>query len=119
MTETYNGWTNRETWAIQLHLSNNEGDYLEMKEHAEELVKEQTEDDDSGPSAVWRMAEYIEDWVREVYDSVLHQDECDDGVIWSRKEERMLISDVGSFWRADFQEIATHWIDEALESVEP
>jgi hypothetical protein len=23
--ETYNGWTNRETWAVSLHLGNNQG----------------------------------------------------------------------------------------------
>ena len=37
--DEYNGWTNRETWAVKLHWDNNPGDYdfimSEAKEHIE------------------------------------------------------------------------------------
>lgn len=117
MSDEYNGWTNRETWAIQLHLSNNEGDYNAMRERAVELVNET---DQSVASPVALMADYIKDWTEEVFDSVLTIEPGifdDHGVSFSTQEARNFVSDVGSWWRADFYEIAEHWIDEALESV--
>ena len=35
-TDTYNGWTNRATWLVNLHLSNDHGLYL----HTREVVAE-------------------------------------------------------------------------------
>lgn len=108
MSDEYNGWSNRETWAIQLHLTNNEGDYRAMCEKARELVDEQVE----RPKA--EMADYIKEWTEEVFESVVSTGDLD---ITPSVEARMFVSDVGSWWRADFYEIAEHWIDEALESV--
>lgn len=114
--ETYNGWSNRETWAIQLHLSNNEGDYRAMCERAEEIVAEVGVSE--WGTATNRMADYIKDWTEEVFDSVLFPSNDYRGDLNpSTPEARMFVSDVGSWWRADFYEIAKHWIDEALESV--
>jgi hypothetical protein len=108
--DTYEGWTNRETWAIQLHLSNNEGDYRQMREQAEEYVEESEERDD--PYAVGLMADYIKEWTEEVFDLVVNPEDGPAG-----EAARMFVSDVGSWWRADFYEIAEHWIDEARESM--
>lgn len=104
MSDEYNGWTNRETWAIQLHLSNNQGDYEEMSEYARECL--------SAEYPVGAMADRIEDWTEEVFQSVTHPEDGEPS-----EAARMLVSDVGSYWRADFREIASHWIDEARESV--
>jgi hypothetical protein len=104
--ETYNGWTNRETWAIQLHLNNNEGDYNYMREVAVEMW----EDTGERLAAVGRMADRIKDWTEEVFESVTHPE---DGP--PTEPARMFVADVGSWWRADFYEIAEHWIDEAIE----
>ncbi len=112
--ETYNGWSNRETWAIQLHLSNNEGDYNAMREQAEEYVEESgdSNDPDSGRTAVGLMADYIKEWTEEVFDLVVNPEDGPAG-----EAARMFVADVGSWWRADFYEIAEHWIDEARESM--
>ena len=37
---TYNGWTNYETWAVNLWLDNDEGSYRHWREVAEELADE-------------------------------------------------------------------------------
>ena len=120
--DTYNGWTNRETWAIQLHLSNNEGDYNAMREQAEELVKDSgdSDDPDSGRSAVGLMADYIKERTEEVFESVTNPEQVDmfgSALTLTTPEARMFVADVGSWWRADFYEIAEHWIDEARESL--
>lgn len=112
--EEYNGWSNRETWAIQLHLSNNEGDYQYMVDQAEEVVRYA----DSKDEAVGRMADVIKDWTEEVYESVLATSGDDRDNLRASDEAYMFVSDVGSWWRADFYEIAVHWIDEAIESVD-
>ena len=113
MCEEYNGWKNRETWAIQLHLSNNEGDYEAMSPSADQFVREQADygDDPTGRTAVGLMADYIQAWTEQVYEQVL------DGETIPTPEARMFVADVGSWWRADFYEIATHWIDDAREQV--
>lgn len=114
--EEYNGWSNRETWAINLHLENNYGDYLHMCEAAKEMLKEEhvtgTFAFTGGARAA--MARYIQEWTQEVFESVIYPD----GDYTPTEEARMFVSDVGSWWRADFYEIAEHWIDEARESLE-
>ncbi len=37
--ETYNGWANRETWAFNLHWSNDQGLYNMLLEDAREFVR--------------------------------------------------------------------------------
>lgn len=117
--EEYNGWTNRETWAIQLHLSNNEGDYNHMREVAVDFLEiaqnangAETDGEGTHDQAVNAMAEYIKTWTEEVFEMVVNPE---DGP--ANENARTFVSDVGSWWRADFYEIAEHWIDEAGEEL--
>jgi hypothetical protein len=114
--ENYKGWSNPETWAIQLRLTKNKGDYLAMCERAAELVEESgdSNDPDSGPAAVEAMADFIENWTATVFDSVINQD---DSPTLAPIEARLFVAHVGSWWRADFDQIAEHWIDEARSVV--
>lgn len=107
--ETYNGWSNRETWAIQLHLSNNEGDYVRACEAAAEFVSTS----DGRDRQINYMADFIKDWTEEVFSSVINADQPG---MYPNEASRLFVSDVGSWWRADFHEIAEHWIDEASEA---
>lgn len=112
--DTSEGWTNRETWAIQLHLSNNEADYHVMRDHAFGIAEAHDNAVGDRTGAVSVMAEYIKDWTEEVFEIVL---DIEDDTHQGSKQARMFVSDVGSWWRADFYEIASHWIDEAYESL--
>jgi hypothetical protein len=112
--QEYNGWSNRETWAIQLHLSNNEGDYDLMRETAREILSEEhTPGTFAFTSAVGAMANYIKEWTEEVFNDVLYAHENGS----TNEAGRSFVADVGSWWRADFYEIAEHWIDEAREEL--
>ena len=103
--ERYNGWTNRTTWAVQLHLTNTEGTYSEMRDRAAEIVA----DADSRSDAISGMADFIEGW-------------CDDLVTMTLGDQwrtgtnrmRMMVRTVGNFTQATCSEIATHWVDEAI-----
>jgi len=37
---SYNGWANYETWAVKLHLDNEQGTYYDVTGHATEMVTE-------------------------------------------------------------------------------
>lgn len=135
--EEYNGWSNRETWAINLHLENNQGDYLVMCEKAKEIVEEDWSRvskpksfgcgdpncdaclmdrpiEDQITAMVGEMADYIKEWTEEVFALVLEVNQSFDGTV-ANSEARSFVADVGSWWRADFYEIAEHWINDARE----
>jgi hypothetical protein len=95
-TEEYNGWCNRETWATVLHLSNDEGLY----ETCLVLVE---------GKAKWSGGDAIEAWLMGQVDELLHGYEYPIG---PDNWVAMLISDVGSFWRVDWQAVAESFIEE-------
>jgi len=104
--EEYNGWSNRETWAVNLHLSNNEGDYSYMLELANDALDmyEETE------AQVGHLAYAIETHCDDIVYSVTHPE---DGA--ATDEARMFVADVGSLWRVDFYDIAERWLQDARE----
>lgn len=109
-TESYEGWKNRETWAIQLHLANTERDYTAMGEQAIEFVRV---NEGNRSDAIEDMAAFIKNWTEDVYESVLFPYQGQD----AGQADRNFVADVGSHRRADFYEIAEHWIDEAREEL--
>lgn len=90
--ESYNGWANRETWALHLHLTNDEGLY--------ELVRE-------GVRAAVAVGESGADWLRGFVETLCRPDfyraeigdEYPDGLA-------MMAADVGSLWRVDWDAVA-------------
>ena len=59
--ETYNGWKNYPTWAVNLWLSNDEGLYNEAREIAEQNRQQQTPDNPHWGRAV--CADQFKEWV--------------------------------------------------------
>lgn len=98
--ETYQGWSNRETWAVNLHLSNDEGLCYEVNEFAEEAKA----------AAGWRtLADRLESWVSdELLSPAWWRDEM--GTAMPEGIETMR-SEVGSLWRVDWGEIAKAWLE--------
>jgi len=94
--ETYNGWSNRETWAFKLHIDNNEGDYNHWQERTREA-----ED-------IAALADEMKEWAEEIWGLVIDGSDAS-------KEARLLVDDVGSLWRVDFYEIARSLRDEQTE----
>lgn len=85
----YNGWRNRETWAVSLHLSNTETIY----DVARILAR--------GARADERIREYVEDIMAAAIDPA---EELPAGV--SRQDARLMAGDVGSLWRVDWRRVA-------------
>ena len=94
--ETYNGWTNRETWATYLWLTNDEGLY----HHALQLVS----------MDIFRIEKDREMnmWVNmELFDF--------DNMT---REMYMMREDIGSLWRVDWRSVVDHLIDDLDDDYE-
>jgi len=83
--ETYGGWTNRETWCMNLHITNDEGDYRTSCETVE-----------------WGGAKALQDLWEEILDPATYTD-GDEPI---NAEAMKVLYDVGSVYRINWQEIA-------------
>jgi len=95
--EKYNGWTNRETWALNLWLTNDEGLYNEVLKVLKEADKK---DKKEGTKIIYKvdaLKEYIEDLREEAEDNI---------------NLREMFKDVGSLWRVNWGEIVEGFEEE-------
>lgn len=128
--EEYNGWTNRETWAVKLHLDNTEAAQL----WARELVTFEPADaahQQRVRDAIWTPEQskvfYVEDALREAVEAAFAAalnpdfsadnpfDDCEAVIGLDTQEIFSMIADVGSLWRVNWREIAEHIVEEASE----
>lgn len=93
--ETYNGWTNRETWALVLHLDNDES----LQDWTHERIR--------GAFTLNDAADLLAAFVDDLFDQSFWKDdfgcEMPEGV-------HLMRSDVGSTWRIDWHEAAEHFL---------
>lgn len=86
--ETFNGWTNRETWALMLHVTNDQGLHELFREAAGE----------GAPPAI--------DRVRELAERLLDPDEYRETFGDEQSPDlRRMAHEVGSLWRVDWAEV--------------
>ena len=97
--ETYNGWVNRETWAVALHLDNDQSIQSLMSDFAASCGDE-----------TQVLADAIKDFVEDAFDSVVEG--ADDVSEWAK----LAIRDVGSMWRVEWRDVAEHVMDYYKES---
>jgi hypothetical protein len=95
MCEQYNGWTNRETWAVALHINNDEGLLSPILEVAQ--LHE----------SVGGLADEIEVFINEVLDF--------DNVSTNRNAF-MMLQDIGSLYRVNWYEIAGSFAEEKVSA---
>jgi hypothetical protein len=112
--ETYNGWTNRETWAVSLHLNNDEGLYDEtarILEQAflEDLDRETREGWISGVSSA---VDSLSEWVEEILSFSYWEEQ---GVPMPRGLQLMK-DDVGSLYRVNWREIVEGELEEEIQA---
>lgn len=106
--ETYNGWANRETWALDLWLSNDQGLYEMTLERVRDVVQGYALAESGlrayhGGKAVRELWEELTDPAEGLLTGeTLHQ----------------AMDEVGSVWRIDWDEIGRHWAEAVAEEEE-
>lgn len=110
MTEEYNGWANRETWAVNAWLTNDQGFYEHTRERVADAISNY-EPGDYGPRS-YVPDYYVGDAVRSFWDELTDPDE---GLLPAETILEML-RDVGSDYRVNWDEIGAYWLSDADES---
>ena len=111
MCEEYNGWTNRETWGLALHIDNDQG----LQEQASELIGQafleniDTEKADGWQDGLYEAEKALTEWVDDLFSpSYWDGDSLPAGVL-------SMLKDVGSVYRVNFREIAESWLDDEIQ----
>jgi hypothetical protein len=100
--ETYNGWTNRETWALNLWLSNDQGLYEMTRERVAEAVNNRSLD----RSDAW-YASLAGETVKAFWEELTDPNE----ELMSAENILQMVRDVGSEYRVNWDEIGSHFIE--------
>jgi hypothetical protein len=111
--ETYNGWTNRETWAVSLHLNNDEGLYYDL---ARILEASFLEDVDRSTREGWirgvsSAVESLSEWVEEILSFGYWEDQGG-----MPRGIQLMKDDVGSLWRVNWREIVEGELEEEIQA---
>jgi hypothetical protein len=111
--ETYNGWTNRETWAVSLHLNNDEGLYYDLARILEEAFLEDLDREtrEGWISGVSSAVDSLSEWVEEIL-SFSYWEE-NGGM---PRGIQLMKEDVGSLWRVNWREIVEAELEEEIQA---
>ena len=104
--ERYNGWANRETWAVSLYLNNDQW----LQESTYDLIRamregEQVEHHRDLPA--WKAGEGIRDMLAELSETVI------EGV--ADRDTRLMFMDIGSLWRVEWDHIGGAFLADVAE----
>jgi len=107
--EEYNGWKNRETWATNLWIENDEG----LQEEVLELAKSAVREDKLNAQRI--LADNLKEWLENLLDFRAYRDEyggeMPDGLQTMR-------DDIGSLYRVEWWEIAEGFLSSVMEEEE-
>lgn len=96
--EKFNGWANHETWALMLHINNDQG----LHEEFRDLVREVDEDE---------RRDAVKDRVETYLDKDEFEREFGVEVAWPIGLRRMA-EEVGSRWRIDWNEVVNALLED-------
>ena len=119
MDNTYNGWTNHETWLVNLHLTNDYDTYSELTEKVSEIVMKTCRE----VEGIWSSQEiesylltrvgillgvFVDDMIQQVTENI------------SNEMARLFIGDMINTQSVNWEEIAHSWIDfDMVEALAP
>jgi hypothetical protein len=120
-TERYNGWANRETWAVALHINNDRG----WQESVRETVRNAVEGIQQDPPAWLDPSELTDvyyanragDIIRENVEETLEPYHIDEnGAPYELTESQWLaLQGIGSLWRVDWRELGARFLEDLGE----
>jgi hypothetical protein len=108
-TTEYNGWSNRETWAVALWINNDQYMQEQAEDYARTSLEEHTDEDGDVSGAVTCAAESLEYWMTNLLDFREYREEYGTDMPDSL---RVMREDIGSLYRVDWHEIAESFISD-------
>lgn len=103
MPDEYNGWPNRETWALQLHLENDQSLYTMAQERVTGALERYPHDAEDPSYAAMQAGEAVKELWNELTDP-------DEGLM-SAESILSMVRDVGSEYRVDWDKIGQAWLE--------
>ena len=106
--ETYNGWSNRETWAWNLLVSNDQ--YLQ--EHFVEVCVNARRAHVTTSNSVWPLTEHrVGDWLEDAFNEMIYEFQDNPINVHDGHESELVFRrEIGSFWRINWSEIGVHYL---------
>ena len=112
-SESYNGWANRETWAVALHINNDQGWQESVHEALREATSELPPTEDGQPPRA-RLTDYeAGEIIRENVESAFDW-EFFAGIPVPR-DLLNAREDIGSLWRVDWTELGAAFLSDLDE----
>ena len=118
--ETYNGWANRETWAVALHINNDQGWQESVLETVRNTVDGITQDppawlDPADLNDVF-YANRAGDAIRENVEELFDAEGFEPGEYTERLRDVLrVVTDIGSLWRVDWRELGAAFLSDLGE----
>ena len=106
MEQDYNGWKNRETWATALHIDNDQVLQEIALDYAQQEIDGYDEGEEINP---YHLGETFKWWIEE--DLLTLENVSGNQGLW------LMLTDIGSLYRVDWREIASHYLDQVREQV--
>lgn len=106
MEQDYNGWKNRETWATALHIDNDQV----LQEIALDYARQEIDGHDEGEEInPYHLGETLKWWIED--DLLTLENVSGNQGLWG------MLTDIGSLYRVDWQEVASYYLDKVREQV--
>ena len=113
--EDYNGWTNRETWAVKLWYGDDETLHGIVKMELQPYLNELKESDSDVNDVLFAVTNHLQYIYEEYIAFPILTLEYERPIL---QNARMMLSDMGSKWRIQWREIAEHYVSDAIEELE-
>jgi hypothetical protein len=113
MCDEYNGWTNRETWAVALHINNDQGWQESVLGALRQSIADNPDPDDEihGVTA-YSAGQGIKDSVGLLLDPSQYRDEFGE----QQPEALAVVAhDIGSLYRVDWTEIGRSFLESVAD----
>jgi hypothetical protein len=105
-TEKFQGWTNRETWAVALWLDNDQG----LHETVYDYTSTALEEHEGGEKmeTIYCLSETLRMWIEE---DLLTLDN-----IKGNHDLWLMLTDIGSLYRVNWREVADYFLTGLIET---
>jgi hypothetical protein len=108
MCDNYEGWTNRETWALVLHLDNDQTLHEAVYDYTDTALEEHKEEDSREALLCHCLSETLRMWIEE--DLLTFDNIKGNHSLW------LMLTDIGSLYRVNWREVADYFLAGLIET---